>query len=107
MSRAKLTLFFFSYDRHPLPDFAVDLPNLYKRSIVFFRALHSYVRLLPGYDLYRKLHKLKNDSNPLSIGSRLSSSSTAVHAGEISLGILNSPLFSHQPTNIIFQVQQF
>lgn len=76
------------HDRHPLPDFAVDLPNLYKRSIVFFRALHSYVRLLPGYDLYRKLHKLKNDSNPLSIGYRLSSSSNAIHAGEIPIGKL-------------------
>ncbi|KAI8066394.1 autophagy-related protein 13-domain-containing protein [Gongronella butleri] len=42
---------------HPLPDFAVDLPSLYKRSIVFFRSLHSMVRLLPCYHLYRRLSK--------------------------------------------------
>ena len=61
------------FSRHPFPDHAVDLPNLYKRSIVFFRSLHSLVRILPSYELYRKLHKL-NDANPLSIGYRLSSS---------------------------------
>lgn len=60
-------------DRHPSPDHAVDLPNLYKRSIVFFRTLHSLVHLLPSYDLYRELYKHHDSSNALSIGYRLSS----------------------------------
>ncbi|KAI7895560.1 autophagy-related protein 13-domain-containing protein [Mucor mucedo] len=41
---------------HPLPEVAVDLPNLYKKSIVFFRSLHSLVRLLPGHKLYQRLN---------------------------------------------------
>ncbi|KAI8988522.1 autophagy-related protein 13-domain-containing protein [Mycotypha africana] len=67
---------------HPFPDHAVDLPNLYKRSIVFFRALHSFIRLLPSYELYRKIHKHHSNTagdddairNLLSIGYRLSAS---------------------------------
>ncbi|GAA5812067.1 hypothetical protein MFLAVUS_005516 [Mucor flavus] len=68
--------------KHPFPSFDVDLPNLYKRSIVFFRALHSFVRMLPAHELFRKLHKL-GDSNPLSIGFRLSSA--VVSGNEIAL----------------------
>lgn len=59
------------YSRYPLPQYAVDLPSLYKRSIVFFRTLHSTVRLLPAHDLYRKLHK--GQDSDLSIGCRLTS----------------------------------
>lgn len=55
---------------HPIPDYPVDLPNLYKRSIVFFRSLHSYVRLLPAYDLYRRLRKYGNISQ-LRLGYRM------------------------------------
>ncbi|KAI8975663.1 autophagy-related protein 13-domain-containing protein [Mycotypha africana] len=39
---------------HPIPDYPVDLPNLYKKSIVFFRVLHSLVRVLPCYSMYQK-----------------------------------------------------
>lgn len=60
---------------HPLPDFPVDLPNLYKRSIVFFRSLHSLVRLLPSHNLNRRLK---------------------VHDGEISLGYRLSAMNSNQ-----------
>ncbi|OBZ85789.1 Autophagy-related protein 13 [Choanephora cucurbitarum] len=69
--------------KHPLPDFAVDLPNLYKRSIVFFRSLHSLSRLLPGHDLYRQISGSKD--TPLSIGYRLSSSLSKVYPEEIAL----------------------
>ncbi|KAI9263756.1 autophagy-related protein 13-domain-containing protein [Sporodiniella umbellata] len=62
----------------------VDLPNLYKRSIIFFRSLHSFVRLLPTYDLYRKIRKA-SESNPLSIGYRLSSNPNAHYSSEIPL----------------------
>ncbi|KAI8365636.1 autophagy-related protein 13-domain-containing protein [Choanephora cucurbitarum] len=61
----------------------VDLPNLYKRSIVFFRSLHSLSRLLPGYDLYRQISESKD--TPLSIGYRLSSSLSKVYPEEIAL----------------------
>lgn len=37
----------------------VDLPNLYKKSIVFFRSLHTFVRMLPAYQLKQRL----KDSN--------------------------------------------
>ncbi|KAL9546546.1 hypothetical protein MBANPS3_006607 [Mucor bainieri] len=56
---------------HPLPDYPVDLPNLYKRSIVFFRSLHSLVRVLPSYSLYQRL-KLR--TGEISLGYRLSTS---------------------------------
>ncbi|KAG0952632.1 hypothetical protein G6F29_001125 [Rhizopus arrhizus] len=64
--------------------YAVDLPNLYKRSILFFRSLHSFVRLLPTYELYRKIRK-SNESNPLSIGYRLSSNPNTQYNSEIHL----------------------
>ncbi|GAA5801879.1 hypothetical protein HPULCUR_007336 [Helicostylum pulchrum] len=51
--------------KRPLPQVTVDLPNLYKRSIIFFRSLHSLVRLLPSHNLYKRL---------------------SIHDGEISLG---------------------
>ncbi|KAH8548020.1 autophagy-related protein 13-domain-containing protein [Umbelopsis sp. PMI_123] len=51
-------------------NYSVDLPNLYKRSIVFFRSLHSYVRLLPAYNLYRRLRKYGNISQ-LRLGYRM------------------------------------
>ncbi|KAI8075403.1 autophagy-related protein 13-domain-containing protein [Gilbertella persicaria] len=70
--------------KHPLPDFSVDLPNLYKRSIVFFRSLHSLTRILPSYDLYRQIRK--SSDTALSIGYRLSSSASTVYPEEISLG---------------------
>lgn len=72
--------------RHPFPEHAVDLPSLYKRSIVFFRSLHSLARLLPTYDLYRKLYKISDPSSPLSIGYRLSTASSQQKDTEISLG---------------------
>lgn len=57
---------------HPLPDFPVDLPNLYKRSIVFFRSLHSLVRLLPSHNLYRRFCVHDNCGSEISLGYRLS-----------------------------------
>ncbi|KAI7868435.1 autophagy-related protein 13-domain-containing protein [Spinellus fusiger] len=57
---------------HPLPDTPVDLPNLYKRSIIFFRSLHSLVRLLPGHSLQQRLKDTSGAG--LSLKYRLSSS---------------------------------
>ncbi|KAI9364804.1 autophagy-related protein 13-domain-containing protein [Pilaira anomala] len=62
---------------HPLPEIVVDLPNLYKRSIVFFRSLHSLVRLLPSHNLYQKYGEI-------SLGYRLSTLSLN-HVDEVPL----------------------
>jgi hypothetical protein len=72
--------FYFS---HPLPNYPVDLPSLYKRSIVFFRSLHSLVRLLPSHRLHQKLKGRESD---LSLGYRLSTSRTSPN-DEVPLGI--------------------
>lgn len=74
-----------AYHSHPLPDFPVDLPNLYKRSIIFFRALYSFVRLLPGHELHRRLSKYGQQLNGLSLGHRLSSN-ISIDQSEVSLG---------------------
>ncbi|ORZ14504.1 autophagy-related protein 13-domain-containing protein [Absidia repens] len=34
-----------------------DLPSFYKLSFIFFRALHSLARLLPGFSLYQRLRE--------------------------------------------------
>ncbi|KAI9488025.1 autophagy-related protein 13-domain-containing protein [Zychaea mexicana] len=60
---------------HPLPDFSVDLPNLYKRSIAFFRALYSFVRLLPCYSLHGRLCNY-GQLNGLALNYRLTSTPT-------------------------------
>ncbi|KAI9304061.1 autophagy-related protein 13-domain-containing protein [Cunninghamella echinulata] len=96
---------------HPLPDFPVDLPNIYKRSIVFFRSLHSLVRLLPAYNLHRKLQKF-NDSHELSIGYQFTPRNVRRH-DEISLEtpILNSdarnPTKSYSFTDIMTPLGTF
>lgn len=76
----------FCFHSHPIPDYSVDLPNLYKRSIVFFRSLHSHVRLLPAYNLYRRLRKYGNISQ-LRLGYRMVSVDTE-QSGEIGIGKL-------------------
>ena len=63
----------------------MDLPNLYKRSIVFFRSLYSFVRLLPAYGLHRRLRNY-GQSNGLSLNYRLTPSPT-YRNDEIPLGI--------------------
>ncbi|KAI9478374.1 MAG: autophagy-related protein 13-domain-containing protein, partial [Benjaminiella poitrasii] len=47
--------------------------------------LNILTRLLPGYDLYRKLHKTNDSSNLLSIGCRLSTSTVQRNHSEISI----------------------
>ncbi|KAF9994164.1 autophagy protein 13 [Entomortierella chlamydospora] len=51
------------------PDPAPEPPVVYKKSIIFFRSLFAYMRLLPAYQLYRRLRK---QSYPLKIGFRIS-----------------------------------
>ncbi|KAI9319664.1 autophagy-related protein 13-domain-containing protein [Dichotomocladium elegans] len=55
---------------HPLPDSFVDLPSLYKRSIIFFRSLYSFVRLLPAYELQRRVRQF-GAPNGISLGYRM------------------------------------
>lgn len=65
----------------------MDLPNLYKRSIVFFRALYTYIRLLPCHDLYRRLQQY-GASDALDIGYRMSADPLEAHTTdeEVDLG---------------------
>lgn len=65
----------------------MDLPNLYKRSIVFFRALYTYIRLLPCHDLYRRLQQY-GASDALDIGYRMSADPLEAHTmdEEVDLG---------------------
>ncbi|KAK9710119.1 autophagy protein 13, variant 2 [Basidiobolus ranarum] len=53
----------------PVNSSVVDLPIVYKKSIVFFRSLYTYVRQLPAYRLFRRLRKMK--LNGLKLGYRL------------------------------------
>jgi hypothetical protein len=52
-----------------LPDPVPEPPVVYKKSIIFFRSLFAYMRLLPAYQLYRRL---KKQNHPLRIGFRVS-----------------------------------
>ncbi|GBC04048.1 hypothetical protein RclHR1_05490011 [Rhizophagus clarus] len=53
---------------HPSTDQPPDLPIVYKKSIVFFRSLYAYVRLLPAFRLFKRIKtKLNHD---LKIGYR-------------------------------------
>lgn len=51
------------------PDPVPEPPVVYKKSIIFFRSLFAYMRLLPAYQLYRQL---KKQNHPLRIGFRVS-----------------------------------
>ncbi|KAI9268195.1 autophagy-related protein 13-domain-containing protein [Phascolomyces articulosus] len=46
---------------HPLPTQPLDLGNVYKRSILFFRTLYAFTRLLPSYQTYQ--HIMLNNNN--------------------------------------------
>jgi hypothetical protein len=54
--------------RNTVPSHTVDLPNLYKKSIVFFRSLQSLVSLLPAFQLRDRL--IGSDSG-MTLGYRL------------------------------------
>ncbi|KAI8997470.1 autophagy-related protein 13-domain-containing protein [Pilobolus umbonatus] len=47
---------------HPMPDASFDLPSLYKKAILFFRTLHSLIRLLPSHELYRRMKEYDDAS---------------------------------------------
>ncbi|KAJ1954817.1 autophagy protein 13, partial [Dispira parvispora] len=59
---------------HPPPYPAPDLPGVYKKTIVFFRALYSLVRLLPCYTLSQRLQDAKAEL--LQVSYRLTSTPT-------------------------------
>ncbi|KAG0198322.1 autophagy protein 13 [Mortierella sp. GBA30] len=56
-----------------LPDPVPEPPVVYKKSIIFFRSLFAYMRLLPAYQLYRRLRK---QNHPLKIGFRVNRGQT-------------------------------
>ncbi|ORX62067.1 hypothetical protein DM01DRAFT_1369979 [Hesseltinella vesiculosa] len=95
---------------HPLPEYAVDLPSLYKRSIVFFRSLHSLVRLLPGHHLFR--HVVKQPATDLKLGYQFRSYAIRRH-DEISLegtileGDARHPLQTYSFSDIVTPLGTF
>lgn len=70
----------------------MDLPNLYKKSIVFFRSLHSLVRLLPAFQLQ---DRLKGSDCGMTLGYRLRKNHVQ-RFDEIPYGMLNNEI---QPWN--------
>ncbi|KAL5033550.1 hypothetical protein BDV3_000522 [Batrachochytrium dendrobatidis] len=63
-----------------------DLPVVYKKSIVFFRSLYSMLRLMPAYNLCRKLRSIKN--TPFAIMYRISTTRT-VFFDDVGLDVLH------------------
>ncbi|KAG0348533.1 autophagy protein 13, partial [Podila humilis] len=55
------------------PDPVPEPPVVYKKSIIFFRSLFAYMRLLPAYQLY---HRLRKQNHSLKIGFRVSRGQT-------------------------------
>ncbi|CAO3678267.1 unnamed protein product [Rhizopus stolonifer] len=84
--------------KQPLSHYAEGWPNMYKRSIVFFRSLHSFVRLMPTFELYRRMSK-PNRQDTLSIGYRLSSDPSMQYDSEISLNSIILENDVRNPTN--------
>ncbi|KAI9489768.1 autophagy-related protein 13 [Zychaea mexicana] len=72
---------------HPLPTEAIDLGSVYKRSILFFRTLYAFVRLLPAYAAYQRIMADTDDRHSLDIGYRLTNIANS-KGDEIGLGIL-------------------
>jgi autophagy-related protein 13 len=56
-----------------VPPEAIDdeLPVVYKKAIVVFRSLYTYVHVMPSWILRRKLAKAKLTVSPISIGCRI------------------------------------
>ncbi|RKP27488.1 autophagy-related protein 13-domain-containing protein, partial [Syncephalis pseudoplumigaleata] len=54
-----------------------ELPTLYKRCIMFFRALYTYTRLLPAYRLCRRLRRSMGHASPLQVDYRFTTASSA------------------------------
>lgn len=48
-----------------------QLPNVYKKAVVLFRSLFTYLRLLPAWKLYRRLGRQATASDKLRLGFRI------------------------------------
>ncbi|KAI8923105.1 autophagy-related protein 13-domain-containing protein [Entophlyctis helioformis] len=71
---------------HTIPSQPPELPIVYKKSIVFFRALSSMLRLIPAYRLCRRARRTRQ--SPLSVSYRISTS-RASHPDEAGLDQLH------------------
>ncbi|KAK9764422.1 autophagy protein 13 [Basidiobolus ranarum] len=80
----------------PVNSNIVDLPIVYKKSIVFFRSLFTYVRQLPAYRLFRRLRKMKLKG--LKLGYRLTTAPTSPE-NEIGIDTPISDTDSHGSTS--------
>jgi autophagy-related protein 13 len=64
---------------------AIDLPVVYKKSIVVFRSLYSLTRLLPTWSLRKRLLKSKINGNALKLECRIVPAGTSGQDGSIPL----------------------
>ncbi|TPX34710.1 hypothetical protein SmJEL517_g02674 [Synchytrium microbalum] len=58
----------------PVPSQPPELATVYKKAVMYFRSLYSFIRLMPSYRLFRRLKRSTNGG--LGIGYRLSSRRT-------------------------------
>lgn len=58
-----------------------ELPVVYKKSIILFRTLYSYLALMPSWKFRRRLSKLKLHSSALKIGCRVQSGDDFAKSG--------------------------
>ncbi|KAK3070697.1 autophagy protein 13 [Teratosphaeriaceae sp. CCFEE 6253] len=78
------------------------LPNVYKKGVVLFRSLYTFLRFLPTWKLYRRLgRQLTNGGGGLRVKYRIRQGGLALPA---SRDALLTPLFPHNTTH---QQQQY
>ncbi|KAF8537743.1 autophagy-related protein 13-domain-containing protein [Trichophaea hybrida] len=74
-----------------------ELPVIYKKSIILFRALYTYLSLTPTWKFRRRLQKLKLHSSALKIGCRVQSGEDFARSNRRWDG-LQIPLFPGEET---------
>jgi len=62
-----------------------QLPNVYKKGVVLFRALYSFARFLPAWKLHRKLTRQAGSHQALRLRSRIRQGHDYVHGGQDAL----------------------
>ncbi|KAI8394093.1 autophagy-related protein 13-domain-containing protein [Radiomyces spectabilis] len=85
-------------------DGCVDLPNVYKKSIIFFRSLYSLVRLLPGHRLVRQL--LDAQYNELFVAYQISAASRQSDYHNVSFNHTENMQGGAQPSTKLYQLSK-
>ncbi|KAI9138776.1 autophagy-related protein 13-domain-containing protein [Paraphysoderma sedebokerense] len=83
-------------DTNHTPSPVPDIPTTYKKSISFFRALFSYLRLIPSYGLVRDIRSGSTELMNAKVGYRLSTEIGIERRGECSF----APKFNHHQSQV-------